>query len=93
MPIATQEAETRRITVQNKPWANSSRDPISKSPITKNWAAGVAQGEGLEFKPQYHKTNKQKLIWGHRTPYSIIPSKLIQFGIVRKRKSMVLSGC
>jgi hypothetical protein len=35
-------------------WANSSRDPIWKNPITKNWAGGVAQGEGSEFKPQYH---------------------------------------
>jgi hypothetical protein len=30
-----------------------------KNPITKYWAGGVAQGEGPEFKPQYHKTNKQ----------------------------------
>jgi hypothetical protein len=35
--------------------ANSLQDPISKNPITKNWAAGVAQGEGPEFKPQYRK--------------------------------------
>jgi hypothetical protein len=35
--------------------ANSSPDPISKNPITKNWASGVTQGEGPEFKPQYHK--------------------------------------
>jgi hypothetical protein len=34
---------------------NSSRDPISKNPITKNWVCGVAQGEGPEFKPQYQK--------------------------------------
>jgi hypothetical protein len=39
---------------RSKPaWVNSSRDPISKNPITKNWAGGVAQGEGPEFKPQY----------------------------------------
>jgi hypothetical protein len=30
--------------------ANSSQDPISKNPITKNWAGGVAQDEGPEFK-------------------------------------------
>jgi hypothetical protein len=36
-------------------WANSSRDPILKNPTTKNWAGGVAQGEGPEFKPQYCK--------------------------------------
>jgi hypothetical protein len=39
------------------------RDPISKNPITqKNWAGGVAQGEGSEFKPQYwgKKKNNKK---------------------------------
>jgi hypothetical protein len=41
-------------------WANSSRDPISKMPITKKkkGAGGVAQGEGPEFKPQYQKKKK-----------------------------------
>jgi hypothetical protein len=34
--------------------ANSSRDPISKKPITKR-VGGVAQDEGPEFKPQYCK--------------------------------------
>jgi hypothetical protein len=34
--------------------ANSLLDPISKNLITKNWAGGVAQGEGPEFKPPYH---------------------------------------
>jgi hypothetical protein len=29
-------------------------DPISKKPITKKRAGGVAQGVGPEFKPQYH---------------------------------------
>jgi hypothetical protein len=38
--------------------ANCSRDPILKSPVTKNWAGGVAQDEGSEFKPQYWKKNK-----------------------------------
>jgi hypothetical protein len=38
---------------------NSSRDPISKIPITKR-AGGVAQGEGPEFKPQYQKKKKKK---------------------------------
>jgi hypothetical protein len=28
-----------------------------KSPITKNWAGGVAQGEGPEFNPQCHTKN------------------------------------
>jgi hypothetical protein len=41
--------------------ANSSRDPISKKPITKG-TGGVAQGTGPEFKPQYCKqTNKKDL--------------------------------
>jgi hypothetical protein len=30
-----------------------------KTPITKR-AGGVAQGEGPEFKPQYHKKKKKK---------------------------------
>jgi hypothetical protein len=40
--------------------ANSSRDLISKNPITKNWAGGVAQGEGPEFKSQYPPPPKKK---------------------------------
>jgi hypothetical protein len=42
--------------------ANSSRDPISekkKKPSQKR-VGGLAQGIGLEFKPQYHKTIKIK---------------------------------
>jgi hypothetical protein len=41
-------------------WANSSRDPTSKNPLTKNWAGRVAQGVGSEFKPQYHKKKKKE---------------------------------
>jgi hypothetical protein len=41
--------------------ANNSGDPISKIPITKR-AGGVAQGEGPEFKPQYHKKKKPVFI-------------------------------
>jgi hypothetical protein len=33
--LATQEAEIRRIAVQSQPLANSSSDPISKTPNTK----------------------------------------------------------
>jgi hypothetical protein len=33
--LATQEAEIRRIIVWSQLWANSSRDPILKKPITK----------------------------------------------------------
>jgi hypothetical protein len=50
----TQEAEIRRIEVQSQPWANNPRDPIS----SQERADGVAQGEGPEFKFQYHKINK-----------------------------------
>jgi hypothetical protein len=39
--------------------ANSLRDPISKTPITKR-AGGVVQGVGPEFKPQYHKKKERK---------------------------------
>jgi hypothetical protein len=38
---------------------NSSLDPISKNPVTKNWADEVPQGEGPEFKPQYHKKERR----------------------------------
>jgi hypothetical protein len=38
-------------------WANSLQDPISKIPIVKR-TGGVAQGEGPELKPQYHKKKK-----------------------------------
>jgi hypothetical protein len=37
--------------------ANSSPDPILKIPNTKR-VGGVAQSEGPEFKPQYHKKKK-----------------------------------
>jgi hypothetical protein len=36
-----------------QPWADSSQDPISKKPITKIRAGGMAQGVGHELKPQY----------------------------------------
>jgi hypothetical protein len=38
--------------------ANSSEDPITEKPITKDWAGGVARDEGPEFKPQYSKKKK-----------------------------------
>jgi hypothetical protein len=31
---------------------------LSKNPVTKNWAGGVAQGKGPDFKPQYHTQKK-----------------------------------
>jgi hypothetical protein len=44
--------------------ANSSRDPILKSPLLKS-ADGVAEGEGPEFKPQYHTHTHTKNQAGH----------------------------
>jgi hypothetical protein len=41
-------------------WVNNSRDPISKKPSQKR-TGGVAQGEGHEFKPQYHTKKKNDL--------------------------------
>jgi hypothetical protein len=35
--------------------ANRSRDPISKKNPSQKRAGGVAQGEGLQFKPQYQE--------------------------------------
>jgi hypothetical protein len=62
MPVilATQEAEIRRVTVQSQP-RQRVHETLSRKPITKNWTGGVAQGEGPEFKPQYHKKKKKKL--------------------------------
>jgi hypothetical protein len=59
MPVilATQEAEIRRVTVQSQP-RQRVHETLSRKPITKNWTGGVAQGEGPEFKPQYHKKKK-----------------------------------
>jgi hypothetical protein len=51
--LATQEAEIRRITV---------RSPYLEKPYHKNWAGGVAQGEGPEFNPQYHRNKNKKNI-------------------------------
>jgi hypothetical protein len=56
--LATQEAEIRRITVQSQlgKWFVK---PYLEKKHHKKRAGGVAQGIGPEFKPQYHKTNKQ----------------------------------
>jgi hypothetical protein len=57
--LATQEAETRRITVQSQPWQIVRENLSQKTPSQKR-AAEVAQGEGPEFKPQFHKKKKKK---------------------------------
>jgi hypothetical protein len=56
--LATHEAEIRRTTVQSQPRHVVWGDPISKEPIS--FEADVAQGVGLEFKPQYHQRKKKK---------------------------------
>jgi hypothetical protein len=66
--LATQEAEIRKTAVRSQP-GETVCDPISKNPITKNWAGGMAQGEGLEFKVQKHKKKKNNQkphnqVWG-----------------------------
>jgi hypothetical protein len=48
--LATQEAEIRRIEVQNQP-RQIVCETLSQKPFTKNRAGGVAQGKGPEFKP------------------------------------------
>jgi hypothetical protein len=56
MPVilATQAAEVRRIAVRNQP-GQIVRETLSQKTLHKNKAGGAAQGEGPEFKPQYHK--------------------------------------
>jgi hypothetical protein len=39
-------------------WANSSTRPYLKKTLHKNRVGGVTQGDGSEFKPQYHKKKK-----------------------------------
>jgi hypothetical protein len=52
-PSYSEGKDQRRIAVQSQ-WGKH----FKKNHITKNWAGGVAQGEGLEFKPQYYKISK-----------------------------------
>jgi hypothetical protein len=61
MPVipVTQEAKIRRIKVQSQPGKIVHETLSQKNPSQKR-AGGAAQGVGPEFKPQYHKTNKQK---------------------------------
>jgi hypothetical protein len=53
------EAEIRRITVQSQP-GQIVCETLSQKNLHKNRTGGVAQGEGLEFKPQYCKKKKKK---------------------------------
>jgi hypothetical protein len=54
--------------------ANSSQDPILQKPFTKR-AGGVVQGEGPEFKPQYHKKKKKdRMYFHHHRKFPHVPS-------------------
>jgi hypothetical protein len=57
--LATQEAEIRRIAVQNLPW-QVLHETVSQKTLHKNRTGGVAQGEGPELKPQYQNRQKKK---------------------------------
>jgi hypothetical protein len=48
--LATEEAETRRITVGSQP-GQILLETLSQKTFHKNRTGGKAQGEGLEFKP------------------------------------------
>jgi hypothetical protein len=65
--LAIQEAEIRKITVRSQPWQivqeTLSQKKKKKKNLHKTRAGGsrvVAQGEGPEFKPQYHQKRKRK---------------------------------
>jgi hypothetical protein len=47
-----------RIVVQSQP-RQIVCETLSQNTLHKNRAGGAAQGEGPQFKPQYHKTNKE----------------------------------
>jgi hypothetical protein len=52
--LATQEAEIRKIEVQSQP-RQIVHETLSQKNSSQKRTGGVAQGEGPEFKPQYHK--------------------------------------
>jgi hypothetical protein len=56
--LATQEAEIRKIAVRSQPGHIVHGTLSQKNPSQKR-AGGVAQGVGLEFKPQYQKKKFQ----------------------------------
>jgi hypothetical protein len=57
---ATQEAKIRRVQVQSQPRQTVCETLSQKNPTQKR--AGVAQGEGPEFKLQYHKEKRIKAL-------------------------------
>jgi hypothetical protein len=64
--LATQEAETRRITIQSQP-GQIVQEILSQKSSSQKWAGSVAQGWGPEFRPQYckgKKASESTLTWG-----------------------------
>jgi hypothetical protein len=81
--LAILEAEVRRIVVRSQPGQIVCKT-LSQKALHKNRAGGVAQGEGPEFKPQYHhQKKKKKEIVGdfyfliYRCPYFNLSSMII----------------
>jgi hypothetical protein len=64
--LTTQEEEIRKITVQSQPWQIVLKTLSKKKPVTKR-GSGMAQGVGLEFKPQYCKKKKKERKRQHTT--------------------------
>jgi hypothetical protein len=60
--LATQEAESRRIQVRSQPRQTvcETLSQKKKNPSQKKGAGGIVQGEGPEFKLQYHQKKKKK---------------------------------
>jgi hypothetical protein len=58
--LPTHEEEIRRIMIQSQP-RQIVPETLSRKTLNKNRAGGVAQGEGLEFKPQYLKKKKKEI--------------------------------
>jgi hypothetical protein len=84
--LATQEAEIRRIVVQSQP-REIVHKTLSQKTLHKNRACGVAQGEGPEFKTQYHKKERKVtnqimllletgLLRVHKTPLHLVVALL-----------------
>jgi hypothetical protein len=68
--LATQEAEIRRIKVRSQPRKKVPETPSRKT-LQKNRADKVAQGEGPEFKPQFHQKKNP-----HKTKQTCSPGQV-----------------
>jgi hypothetical protein len=72
--LPTQEAEIRRIVVRSQPRQIVHKTLSRKKPLQKR-AGRVAQGVGLEFKPQYCKIKKKKSSSNAKEKFSFSASK------------------